>query len=55
MHDRDKGQKRNDHLLRFALPSGIEFAILLIATTTGCAFFYVAGRSIGWVRPLIGQ
>lgn len=42
------------YLLRFALPSGIEFVILLIATIAGCALFYFVGRSIGWVRPMIG-
>jgi len=34
-----------------ALPS---FLILLAATVTGCWLFYAIGRSIGWLRPLIG-
>ncbi len=42
------------YLLRFALPAAVEFAILLVATCAGCALFYWLGRSIGWVRPLIG-
>ena len=33
------------------LPS---FLILLIATTLGCWLFYAIGRTIGWLRPLIG-
>ena len=42
------------YLLRFALPAAVEFALLLAATSVGCALFYWAGRSVGWVRPLIG-
>lgn len=34
-----------------ALPS---FLILLFATIIGCWLFYAIGRSIGWLRPLIG-
>ena len=34
-----------------ALPS---FLILLAATTIGCWLFYMIGRNIGWLRPLIG-
>ncbi len=34
-----------------ALPS---FVILIAATVTGCWLFYWIGRSIGWLRPLIG-
>ena len=34
-----------------ALPS---FLILVVATVTGCWLFYRIGRSIGWLRPLIG-
>jgi surface polysaccharide O-acyltransferase-like enzyme len=34
-----------------ALPS---FAMLLAATVIGCWLFYAIGRSIGWLRPLIG-
>ncbi|GAA0732669.1 acyltransferase family protein [Sphingomonas japonica] len=31
-----------------------QFAILLAATGTACALFYLIGRRIGWLRPLIG-
>ena len=34
-----------------ALPS---FLILIAATTLGCWLFYAIGRTIGWLRPLIG-
>lgn len=34
-----------------ALPS---FLILLAATTIGCWLFYIIGRNIDWLRPLIG-
>lgn len=34
-----------------ALPS---FLVLFAATTLGCWLFYAIGRSIGWLRPLIG-
>ena len=34
-----------------ALPS---FLILVAATLSGCWLFYAIGRSIGWLRPLIG-
>jgi membrane protein DedA with SNARE-associated domain len=34
-----------------ALPS---FAVLLVTTALGCWLFYAIGRSIGWLRPLIG-
>lgn len=34
-----------------ALPS---FLILFAATVSGCWLFYAIGRSIGWLRPLIG-
>ena len=34
-----------------ALPS---FVVLLAATVTGCWLFYRIGRSITWLRPLIG-
>ncbi len=34
-----------------ALPS---FLILVAATTLGCWLFYAIGRTIGWLRPLIG-
>jgi hypothetical protein len=31
-----------------------EFAILVPATVAGCWTFYLIGRQIGWLRPLIG-
>jgi hypothetical protein len=31
-----------------------EFAILVLATVAGCWAFYLIGRQIGWLRPLIG-
>jgi glucan biosynthesis protein C len=31
-----------------------EFAILVPATVAGCWAFYLVGREIGWLRPLIG-
>jgi peptidoglycan/LPS O-acetylase OafA/YrhL len=34
-----------------ALPS---FILLVAATVTGCWLFYAIGRTIGWLRPLIG-
>ena len=36
------------------LSSGAAFAILVAATVAGCWAFYLGGRSIGWLRPLIG-
>lgn len=42
------------YLLRFALPPALEFAALLAATAAGCWLFYLGGREIGWLRPLIG-
>lgn len=36
------------------LPSGVDFVILVTATAAGCWLFYFLGRSIGWLRPLIG-
>lgn len=42
------------YLLRLALPAGAEFAVLLVTTVAGCWIFYLAGRKVGWLRPLIG-
>lgn len=42
------------YLLRFALPPAIEFVALFAATVSGCWLFYLGGRKIGWLRPLIG-
>lgn len=41
-------------LLRFVLPPGVEFLILLAATAGGCWLFYDIGRRLGPIRPLIG-
>ena len=41
-------------LLRFALPAGLEFIALVVATVAGCWLFYLGGRRISWLRPLIG-
>ena len=38
----------------YALAPLAEFAILVVGTALGCALFYVIGRSIGPLRPLIG-
>jgi hypothetical protein len=37
-----------------ALPAAAEFAILVTATAGGCALFYLVGREIAPLRPLIG-
>jgi len=37
-----------------AIGSVAEFAILAPATVAGCWAFYLIGRKIGWLRPLIG-
>jgi glucan biosynthesis protein C len=36
------------------LPGWAEFALLVTATAAGCAGFYLVGREVGLVRPLIG-
>ena len=41
-------------MLQFALPPGMEFIILVTATIIGCWAFYRVGRTIRWLRPLIG-
>ncbi|MDQ2892567.1 MAG: acyltransferase [Pseudomonadota bacterium] len=41
-------------LLPAGLPGWADFAILLASTIAGCWAFYLVGRLIGWVRPLIG-
>lgn len=40
----------------FGLPWGplAEFLILVAATVTGCWAFYLIGRRVNWLRPLIG-
>lgn len=42
------------YLLRFALPAGAEFVVLVAVTIAGCWLFYLAGRRIPPLRPLIG-
>jgi hypothetical protein len=42
------------YILRFALPAGVEFVVLFAATVVGCWAFYLAGREIAPLRPLIG-
>jgi glucan biosynthesis protein C len=41
-------------LLGRGIGAPAEFAILVAATATGCWLFYLAGREIGPLRPLIG-
>ena len=41
-------------LLPLNLPAGLEFAVLVATTIVGCWGFYLIGRRIGWMRPLIG-
>ena len=41
-------------LLGQHLPAAVEFALLVLATVVGCWAFYLLGREIGWLRPLIG-
>jgi glucans biosynthesis protein C len=40
--------------LPLGLPPVAEFVLLLAGTGAGCAAFYLAGREIAWLRPLIG-
>jgi glucans biosynthesis protein C len=42
------------YLLRFGLPPSAEFAVLLTATVAGCRMFYLGGRRVRLLRPLIG-
>jgi len=41
-------------LMGLELPGWLEFAILVAATAAGCWLFYLGGRQVGWLRPLIG-
>ncbi len=41
-------------LIPAGLPMAANFGILVAATIVGCWAFYLGGRSIGWLRPLIG-
>lgn len=34
--------------------AGGEFAVIVTVTVTGCWAFYLVGREVGWLRPLIG-
>ncbi|MBW6533059.1 acyltransferase [Sphingomonas sp. RRHST34] len=43
-----------DSLRPLALPGWAEFALLVAATVAGCWAFYLTGRAIGPLRPLIG-
>jgi hypothetical protein len=36
------------------LGAGTEFSVILAATVGGCTAFYLLGREVGWLRPLIG-
>lgn len=42
------------YLLRGGVAALPSFLILLLVTILGCWLFYAIGRSIGWLRPLIG-
>lgn len=42
------------YTLPYEFPAPIEFAVLITGTTAICAAFYLIGREIGWLRPLIG-
>lgn len=41
-------------LLPLHLHPAAEFAILVAGTWAGCWAFYLGGREVGWLRPLIG-
>ena len=41
-------------LMGFGLPRWAEFAILVAATVAACWAFYLGGRQIRLLRPLIG-
>jgi glucan biosynthesis protein C len=41
-------------LLPYGLHPVAEFAILVVSTVTACWAFYLVGRQVGWLRPLIG-
>lgn len=40
--------------LPLKLDAWVEFAVLLIGTAAICTLFYLGGREIAWLRPLIG-
>ncbi|WP_448659310.1 acyltransferase family protein [Sphingomonas sp. CJ99] len=41
-------------LVPMALPGWVEFVAATAATIAGCWLFYLAGRELPWLRPLIG-
>lgn len=41
-------------LMPAGLPGGVEFLVLVAATVAGCALFYLIGRRVAPLRPLIG-
>jgi peptidoglycan/LPS O-acetylase OafA/YrhL len=41
-------------LLLAGLPLAADFVVLVAATVAGCWAFYLVGRRIAWLRPLIG-
>ena len=41
-------------LLLAGLPLALDFVIMVAATVAGCWAFYLGGRRIAWLRPLIG-
>lgn len=41
-------------LLPLGWPPLVEFLVLVAATTMGCALFYLVGRRVTWLRPLVG-
>lgn len=42
------------HTLPLRLSAGVQFLVLLAGTAVTCTIFYLVGREIGWLRPLIG-
>jgi hypothetical protein len=42
------------YLLRADMAALPSFLILVVVTAIGCWLFYAIGRTIGWLRPLVG-
>ncbi len=42
------------HSLPLRLSAGVQFLLLVAGTAATCLAFYLVGREIGWLRPLIG-
>ena len=42
------------YTLPLRLSAGVQFLVLLAGTAATCTIFYLVGREIGWLRPLIG-